>query len=122
MDELIHYISENQKKYYDEYKEFLADIENDEEERDYERWHSKHFNSNWFLNLWKSISKYDVEIIQQVIEDKQMDYIIRQVNWVLMSRLVDLTDKKFMAVFGRLLSMDFAKKYNDTYNQYITSK
>jgi hypothetical protein len=122
MDELIQYLSKNKKNYYNEYNEFMIDIENDEEERDYTRWHSKHFNSVWFLNLWGTISKYDIEMIQQVIKDKHIDFIIQRVNWILMSRLVDLTDKKFMHVFGDRLSMEFAKEYNNTYKQYNTGE
>jgi hypothetical protein len=119
MDGLIKDISKNKKKYYDDYKKFMINIKNDENYRYYESWYSIQFNNNWFLKLWKSISKYNIKMILQIIEDKYMDYIIREVNWIVMSRLVDLNDKKFITIFGDRLSLEFTKNYNNIYNQLL---
>lgn len=115
MDELISYIKENENVYHQEYEHMMNDVENDEEECNYERWHSKHFNSNWFFTIWKNISKYDIEIIQQFIDEKYLDFITKHINWTLISRQCDFNDEKFMTIFGYKLCMDFAKRYNNTY-------
>lgn len=115
MDELITYIKENKKVYHQKYEDTMNNVENDPEEFMYLRWHSKHFNSEWFFNIWINISNYDIEIIQKFIDEKHLDFITKRVNWTLISRQCNFNDEKFMTIFGDKLCMDFAKIYNNTY-------
>lgn len=115
MDEFVSYIQYNKKMYNESLAGFINEINNDEEEIKYANWHYKHFHSNWLFKLWKNLNKYDTQSIHIIREEGHLDYIIKPTNWTLISRLVDLTDKKFMRIFGDLIDMDFASKYNPTY-------
>tara|TARA_Y100000780_G_C13693509_1_gene420498 strand:- start:1191 stop:1544 length:354 start_codon:yes stop_codon:yes gene_type:complete len=117
MDELKSYINKNKIQFEIEYKNFMNKIKDDEEENLYCRWHSKHFKSRWFLKMWKYISKYDIKIIEEILNDGNMDFIVKNMNWMLMSRLCNFNDNKFMNIFKNYISFSFAKEYNPTYKE-----
>jgi hypothetical protein len=121
MDSMILFLNENKKEYHTEIGSFIKEIESDPEERDFVNWNRKHFNSGWFFDLWDVLSQQDTEFLKEVVQARHMDYIINSVNWMLISRQVNLLDEKIMDVFNDRINMDFAKQYNPTYKDYIAS-
>lgn len=109
------------REYYDNYKpEFdfmLKEVMNDPEEADIYRWHIKHFNVNYFLNVWNYVSVLERNIIDKLIDIGYMNYFGSKVNWILISRKFNPDDELFWEYFGERIDKKFMHKYNPKYNE-----
>lgn len=79
----------------------------------------KHLKVNTFLEAWEYVRKMDSETIKLIVDSGYFRYLGFECNWTLMSRKCDLRDELFMGFFGHIINMEFAKKYNPTYDKEV---